>query len=93
MEKTGICKDGRRIVIFLDEISNMVPFHLALLHLACQQAMECSNKPFGGVVVVFMGDLYQLELVMAGRSQHAQQQPPEEISIPGAQTKQPVLTK
>ena len=63
---TNIGKDGATKVLALDEISNYAPFVLANLSNACKQATGIEDQPFGGLVVLFMGDLYQLGPVKAG---------------------------
>ena len=50
---------GPAILIFLDELSNIAPWHLAKFSYSCQQATGNYNKPFGGKKVLCSGDLNQ----------------------------------
>ena len=59
--------DGVKLLI-VDEVSNQAPFHLAQLSHYCQQGLNMTDKLFGGVPVLMVGDLSQLPPVKAGHS-------------------------
>ena len=66
MEVTGINRNPDCVkLIFMDESSNYAPFHIANFEAGCRQATGI-NAPFGGIRVIFLGDLYQLGPVKAG---------------------------
>jgi hypothetical protein len=58
--------DENTTLIMLEEVSNYAPFHLARLSMTCQQAMQCYDKPYGGLPCIMLGDLNQLGPVKAG---------------------------
>ena len=47
------------IILVIDEISQFTPVWLSVLNARLQQAMG-NNKPFGGIVMIFMGDFMQI---------------------------------
>lgn len=55
-------------LIVVEEVSNQAPWHLAKLSMACKQAMNNHDKPFGGLPILYIGDLRQLDPVKAGLS-------------------------
>jgi hypothetical protein len=59
---------GNAVLIVIDEFSNQAPWHLAKLSRACQVLTEKYGTPFGGIPVIFAGDLNQLGPVRAGKS-------------------------
>jgi len=68
MKVTSITRDSECVsLIIMDEVSNYAPFHIAWFDVACRQA-TCVNRPFGGIPMIFTGDLYQLFPVKAGMS-------------------------
>ena len=58
--------DVQVVLILVDEISTIAPWHLACLHYACQQHTNKFKKPFGGIPALLVGDLRQLGPVRAG---------------------------
>jgi hypothetical protein len=59
---------GNSVLIVIDEFSNQAPWHLAKFSKACQVLTEKYGTPFGGIPVIFAGDLNQLGPVRAGKS-------------------------
>ena len=51
-------------MVILEEVSNQAPWHLARLSKLCQ-SVTGSDEPFGGVLVLLIGDLTQLGPVKA----------------------------
>ena len=68
MDITGIQRgiEGGTQLLLFDEISNYAPFHIAQLDYGCRQATGIEDRPFGGLKVIFAGDLFQLGPVRAG---------------------------
>ena len=52
-------------LVIVEEISNQAPWHLARLNSFCQTIVDDYTKPFGGVLVLLVGDLTQLGPVKA----------------------------
>ena len=46
-------------IIIIDEISNVSPYVLARLNQVCQNATGNTTQPFGGIRLLFVGDLCQ----------------------------------
>jgi len=67
---------NRKSLVVVEEVSNQAPWHLARLHTLCQSVIENANHsasksigtPFGGALVLLIGDLTQLGPVKAGPS-------------------------
>jgi hypothetical protein len=59
---------GNAVLIVIDEFSNQAPWHLAKFSKACQVLTDKYGVPFGGIPVIFAGDLNQLGPVKAGKS-------------------------
>lgn len=55
---------SRVSMIVIDEVSMVRADTFEMMHRACSMAMRC-NKPFGGIPVVVVGDLFQLPPVVA----------------------------
>ena len=53
-------------LVIVEEVSNQAPWHLARLDALCRQASENIAEPFGGCLVLLVGDLTQLGPVEAG---------------------------
>ena len=47
-------------VVFIDEVSNVCPYKIALIDSRLRQVCEQSDEPFGGLMVVFVGDFRQI---------------------------------
>ena len=58
----GFNKDS---LVIVEEVSNQAPWHLARLSAFCQEVTMEHDKPFGGVLVLLVGDLTQLGPVQA----------------------------
>ena len=52
-------------LVIVEEVSNQAPWHLARLSAFCQTVTGHFDKPFGGVLVLLVGDLTQLGPVLA----------------------------
>jgi hypothetical protein len=59
---------GKAVLIVIDEFSNQAPWHLAKFLKACQVLTNNYGVLFGGIPVIFAGDLNQLGPVKAGKS-------------------------
>jgi hypothetical protein len=59
---------GNAVLIVIDEFSNQAPWHLAKFLKACHVLTNKYGVPFGGIPVIFAGDLNQLGPVKAGKS-------------------------
>jgi DNA-binding NtrC family response regulator len=54
------------ILILIDEISNVAPYHLAHISFYFQKLTGVYDKPFGGIPALLMGDMFQNGPVRAG---------------------------
>jgi PIF1-like helicase len=55
----------RSALIVVEEVSNQAPWHLARLDKLCQDVLGSPDVPFGGALVLMVGDLTQLGPVKA----------------------------
>lgn len=55
----------RDALVIVEEVSNQAPWHLARLDRLCQEVLGVPDRPFGGALVILIGDLTQLGPVKA----------------------------
>lgn len=59
------CGFDKTSLVIVEEISNQAPWHLARLDRLCKEATRNDEAPFGGALVILIGDLTQLGPVKA----------------------------
>lgn len=64
LRKLGFSKYS---IVIVEEVSTQAPWHLARLHRMCQEANN-NDEPFGGCLVILIGDFTQLGPVKAGHT-------------------------